>query len=144
MTPRVRKILAIVLIIAIIALVGIATYFLFFNKKDNALHVRRISVQEFVDHRLAEYSDSRLYLHPYGAFEIELIRTIGEESEVYFVGNGTYTKTRNAYTFTYADSYSRTGSHLEQRKNFTESYIIESNGRVRFDTSWGISYYFGK
>lgn len=145
MTPRARKILAILLIAVIIAGVGIATYFMFFRKTDNALRVRRLGGEEIVDHRVSYYSNSRLALYSYGAFEVEIIRTIGEENEVIFVGIGTFVKTQSAYTFTYTDNYVLEGTELVQRPSHTaDPYLIAKGGRIQFRDHTGILYYFGK
>jgi uncharacterized protein (UPF0333 family) len=146
MTPRKRRVLSLLLILLVIVVIGLGTYFIFFNKSDyQQLRVQRISVQEASAQKTSEYSKSSIRIYKYGAFEIQIIRTTSDnEDETLFVGNGTFTKTRSSYTFVYADSYIRVGEDLEQRKNFTMEHIIEKNGRIRIDTTWGVSYYFGK
>ena len=148
MTPTTRRYLAIILIVVIIVGVGIATYFLFFKKDDPALRVRSVTAQDIIDpHNPANYSKSRLNIYPYGAFEVELIYTIGEEEHVtLFVGNGTYTKDRSSYTFTYDDGYySQTGTELNRLdKGYTKTYTIGRNRWVTVEAPWGVSYYFGR
>ena len=144
MSTGTRRLLAIVLIIIIIIGVSVAAYFLFFRKTDPTMRVRRLGGEEIVDHRVADYRDSSLRIYPNGAFEIELIQTISDDEKIIlFVGIGTYTKTGNAYTFTYIDSFSRNSAgELVRKQNYTpeDPYPIIS-GRVQFDFQ-GVLFYF--
>lgn len=149
MTHRQKKLIVALLIVIVVVAIAIGTYLIFFRKVDTALRVKRLGGEEIVDHKVSQFSKSSLHIYPYGAFELELLRTIGkEESTIIFVGTGTYTKTKKEYIFTYTDCYNIIGTEFEQRENFmgelnTKTYKIEKNGRIRFDFQ-GILYYFGR
>ena len=143
MTARVRKILTIVLIVFVVAGVGLATYFLFFHNPDQSLRVKKLVGEEEgnVVYKAADYKNSALNLYPYGAFDIELIRTIGGESTLIFSGVGTYTKNKNSYTFTYTECYGLVGTEVMKLAPFTDDYTIEK-GMICF--KYRIVYHFGK
>jgi len=139
-SPKTKKILVIVLIIVIVVALCIGIYFLAFNDTDKSWRIRRIGNDGIVNHR--DYNTSRLWVHANNTFEIEIIETIGDGTEIIFTGVGTYTKSGSTYTFTYKDSYTNTriGPTLP---NTVQQYQVKS-GRIQFVSHWGISYHFGR
>lgn len=131
------------MIIIVVVGVGLATYFLFFNNPDQTLRVKYIPGTEggTVTYKVSDYKDSTLNLYPYGAFDIQLIRTIGDESTLIFSGIGRYTKEKNSYIFTYEESYALVGANIVMHSLSPQTYPIEKN-RVRFEH--GLVYFFGK
>ena len=118
-----RKRLPALLLILLLAIgVGTATYYLFFHRTDNTMRVRGISNGDYT-----EYSQSRLFIHSSGTFEIELIR----DDETIFAAIGTYTKTRSKYTFTFI-----------QPLLAEQTYDIV-RGRIHFEFG-GVLYHFGR
>ena len=141
MSPRTKKILAIVLLIIIVIIICIGVYFIFFNKSDDSWRIKRIGADPIVNHR--DYHTSRLWIHSNNTFEMEIIETIGEDTQIIFTGVGTYTRTRNTYTFTFIDSYTNPLIGPTLPENQRPPYQV-NKGQIRFDSHWGISYYFGR
>lgn len=142
MNSRNKKVLAYVILGVLVVGIGIGIYFLFVHEPDPSLRIRYTSAQDIVHHR--DLGDSRLFIHPNGTFEIEIIQSIGDERLILFTGVGTYTSTRNSYTFTFTDSetYHYIGPQLTV--NTRPPFPIVERGRIRFDAHWGISYHFGR
>jgi len=130
MKPGRKKLLAIVFISVMAVVIGTTTYFLFFHKTDDFMRVRHIPGAEILGFSHKDYSQSRLYIHASGTFEIELI----EKDKTIFAGIGTYTKTRSQYIFAYTQN---SGEPL-----VTKSYDIKK-GRVHFEFE-DVLYYFGR
>jgi len=145
MTPKVRKILLIVLIAVLVIGLGLGIYFLFIRDTDPSWRIRDIGASELVHHR--EYENSRLFIHSNGTFEIEILQKItGENDRILFTGIGTYTRDGNTYTFTFIDSFTdtlHTGARQLERDETRPPYQVVGR-RIRFDSHWGISYYFGR
>jgi len=144
---RQKRLLSVALIIIIILGVILAAYMMFFRKTSDTWRVQRLGGEEIVDHKASQFKKSSMYIYSYGAFEIELIRTVNGVDTLMFSGIGTYTKTKSGYTFTYIDCYFLVGTELAQREGFmgetnARTYTIDKNKRMRFDFQ-GILYYFG-
>jgi hypothetical protein len=145
MTARTKKIIAYVALGVLVVGIGIGVYFLFIHESDPSWRIRHINAQDIVNHR--NYSESRMYIHSNGTFEVEIIETIGEVHVIVFTGIGTYTSTRNSYTFTFSDSYTnaeRTNGARQLDKGETRPPFAVERGRIQFDAHWGISYHFGR
>ena len=135
MKPRTRNILAIVLIAVIVIGGGFAVYFLFINDPDTSWRIRHISAQNVVVH--GEYSNSRLYIHANGTFEIEIIQSVGDDDLIVFTGVGTHTGVGTSTTFTFVDEYTARGSLTPQIRQTSRS-------RAVFESPWGVDFTFGR
>lgn len=133
MTQKTKRLLAIILIAVLFLGICVGSYFLFIKKYDQSMRVKDIGGEEL---RKADFKNSKLYVYPYGAFEVELVQTFGTGDVLLFSGIGTYEKSKTEYTFVYIDYYS--------------PEIVEINptcqivsGKIRFEFG-GNLYYFGK
>ena len=144
MTHKRKQFLILVLAVIAIAAIGFGTYVVFFSDNDQSMRVKRVGPEEIVNLKASDYKKSSLNIYPYGAFEIEIIKTAGTDNELILVGIGTYTKTKTTYTFTFIERYERIGSALVQNPSQDEVTYDIVGGRIRFIDHNGISYYFGK
>ena len=145
MTGKQRKWLTILLLAILLVGVGLTTYLVFFNKPDQYLRVKDTPGSELAGEIKKKYANSALKIHPYGAFEIQIVITVGgdSEDEVIFVGVGTFTKTKTEYVFTFVDSYSFDQStHQLEHKTQTPATCPIVKGKIAFEHE-NILYYFG-
>ena len=143
MLKHTRNLLLILIAVGIVVVAAITLSIVLSKGTISYLKIKKID-NESESNRLADYSESKLYLHKNGTFDIQIIYV----EETVLTGIGTWVFENNEYSFFYIDCWAMY-DFVTRELERVEAYIGDSpeiyirDGRyIKFIDPNGFKFYF--